>query len=135
MNHFPHSFMTTNRVCRSLSFMTREDNQPTQRSLPMSLVCTFVAIVTRLGLRAAPVGFPGHVHAWVALPGTESDNVSTDWEDDTPTKWLAVDVAYSGNTPILHSDALRHTLDMLGVPESQRRPLISPASAAEVSAI
>ncbi|KAH7345414.1 hypothetical protein B0J17DRAFT_639794 [Rhizoctonia solani] len=106
MNHFPHRFMTTNR-----------------RTLPMSLVYTFVAIVTRLGLRASPVGFPGHVHAWIALPDS-----GPKWEDGS----LAVDVFGSQEAPILSKETLMTKLQELGVPESQQRSLIAPAPASEM---
>ncbi|CAE6415808.1 unnamed protein product [Rhizoctonia solani] len=106
MNHFPHKFMTTNR-----------------RTLPMSLVCTFVAIVTRLGLRASPVGFPGHVHAWIALPDS-----GPGWEDGS----LAVDVFRSDKEPFLNVDALLEELRTSGVPEGVRRELVGPSLPAEM---
>ncbi|CAE6476624.1 unnamed protein product [Rhizoctonia solani] len=106
MNHFPHKFMTSNR-----------------RTLPMSLVYTFVAIVTRLGLRASPVGFPGHVHAWIALPDS-----GPEWEDGS----LAVDVFRSQEEAILTQETLMTKLEALGVPESQRRSLIAPSPAADM---
>ncbi|KAF8741749.1 Hemimethylated DNA-binding protein YccV like, partial [Rhizoctonia solani] len=106
MGHFPHKFMTTNR-----------------RTLPMSLVYTFVALVTRLGLRASPVGFPGHVHAWIALPDSGSD-----WEVGS----LAVDVFNADKEPFLSEEILREKLRELGVPEGQRKALMGPAEASEM---
>ncbi|CUA68580.1 F-box only protein 21 [Mus musculus] [Rhizoctonia solani] len=106
MNHFPHKFMTTHR-----------------RTLPMSLVYTFVAIVTRLGLRASPVGFPGHVHAWIALPDS-----GPRWEDGS----LAVDVFRSDETPLLSNGTLRDKLQVLGIPEAQTGSLMGPAHASEM---
>ncbi|KAG8680005.1 hypothetical protein FRC08_016601 [Ceratobasidium sp. 394] len=120
MNHFPHRFTTTNR-----------------RTLPMSLVCTFVAIVTRLGLLAAPVGFPGHVHAWIALPSYEPTEFvpyepEADWEDETPTRRLHVDVFNSDVEPFLASDSMRQTLDSLQVPREQQPLLMRPSFASEM---
>ncbi|CAE6512900.1 unnamed protein product [Rhizoctonia solani] len=106
MNHFPHKFMTTHR-----------------RTLPMSLVYTFVAIVTRLGLRASPVGFPGHVHAWIALPDS-----GPGWEEGS----LAVDVFKSDEAPFLDKEMMRENLQALGIPEAQRESLIGPAYAEEM---
>ncbi|KAG8752907.1 hypothetical protein FRC11_007898, partial [Ceratobasidium sp. 423] len=106
MNHFPHKFMTTNRS-----------------TLPLSLVYTFVVIVTRFGLRASPVGFPGHVHAWIALPDS-----GPEWEDGS----LAVDVFNSDKEPFLNVEALMDQLRTSGVPEGQRRALVGPSHAAEM---
>ncbi|KAG9119813.1 hypothetical protein FRC07_004968 [Ceratobasidium sp. 392] len=120
MNHFPHKFMTTNR-----------------RALPMSLVCTFVAIVTRLGFLSAPVGFPGHVHAWIALPSYHLPEFvpfepETDWEDETPTQRLHVDVFNSDVEPFLSSDSMRGTLNNLQVPRDQQPMLMRPSAASEM---
>ncbi|KAG8742202.1 hypothetical protein FRC10_001898 [Ceratobasidium sp. 414] len=120
MNHFPHKFTTTNR-----------------RTLPMSLVCIFVAIVTRLGLLAAPVGFPGHVHAWVALPSYQCTKSvpyepETDWEAETPTRRLHVDVFHSDVEPFLASDSMRQTLGNLQVPREQHPMLMRPSAASEM---
>ncbi|QRV90553.1 F-box only protein 21 [Ceratobasidium sp. AG-Ba] len=78
MSGFPHAFTTTNRS-----------------SVPMSLVCTFVAITTRLGLLAGPVGILGHVHAWIGLPSDQQSESSSssgteeiDWEDEQPLRSL-----------------------------------------------
>ncbi|QRV75808.1 transglutaminase-like protein [Ceratobasidium sp. AG-Ba] len=75
MSSFPHRFMTTNRV---------------------NLRCS---IATRLGLRAAPVGIIGHVHAWIALPSDQrpdSPSLSSaeeiDWENEQPLRRLHVDI-------------------------------------------
>ncbi|KAJ1311868.1 hypothetical protein OPQ81_010327 [Rhizoctonia solani] len=106
MNHFPHKFITTNR-----------------RTLPMSLVYTFVAIVTRLGLCASPVGFPGHVHAWITIP---------DSEPHRENRSLAVDVFHSDKEPFLEDQVLRERLQSLGVPEEQWEDLVRPAEAAEM---
>ncbi|CAE6344516.1 unnamed protein product [Rhizoctonia solani] len=106
MGHFPHKFMTTNR-----------------RTLPMSLVYTFVALVTRLGLRASPVGFPGHVHAWIALP-----DGGLEWEEGS----LAVDVFNADKELFLSKEMLSDKLRNLGVPEGQRGALMGPAEASEM---
>ncbi|QRV90550.1 hemimethylated DNA-binding domain protein [Ceratobasidium sp. AG-Ba] len=81
INSFPHAFMAANRS-----------------SVPISLVCTFVAITSRLGLLSAPVGVIGHVHAWIALPsyhqpdlGSSSSGDEIDWEDEQPLRSLHVD--------------------------------------------
>ncbi|KAF8640838.1 hypothetical protein AX17_000487 [Amanita inopinata Kibby_2008] len=55
LNHFPHSYLTTNR-----------------RTLPISLVHVFVAISTRIGVNASPVDFPGTVIAHVEVQRPES---------------------------------------------------------------
>jgi hypothetical protein len=82
----------------------------------MSLVCTFVAIVTRLGLRAAPVGFPGHVHAWI-----------TDGIEE-----LHVDVFHSDGERFLDLDGMRQMLDELQVPRDQQGELMRPTPASDV---
>ncbi|KAG8717550.1 hypothetical protein FRC09_014101 [Ceratobasidium sp. 395] len=120
MNHFPHRFMTTNRC-----------------TLPISLVCTFVAIVSRLGFPAAPVAFPGHVHAWIALPTYqlaefEPFQPETDWEEDTPTQRLHVDVFHSDVDPFLASDLMRRALDQLEVPGEQQPMLMRPSAISEM---
>ncbi|KAG9086376.1 hypothetical protein FRC06_003119 [Ceratobasidium sp. 370] len=107
-----------------------------ERTLPMSLVYTFVAIVTRLGLLAAPVGFPGHVHAWIALPSYQPTEFmpyepETDWEDETPTRRLHVDVFHSDVEPFLASDSMRQTLNNLQVPREQQPMLMRPSAASE----
>ncbi|QRV90547.1 hemimethylated DNA-binding domain protein [Ceratobasidium sp. AG-Ba] len=105
----------------------------------MSLVCTFVAIVTRLGLVAAPVGFPGHVHAWVALPSYQQSDPDSlpgveeaDWEAERPLRRLHVDVFHSETEPFLASEDMRRTLWNLHVPEVQWRLLMRPSSASEM---
>lgn len=102
---------------------------------PLPLVFMFVAIVTRLGLCAAPVPFPGHVHAWVCLPGAESDDDTRDWEGDTPIRRLAVDVFPPEKEPFRHSDAMRDELDDMDASQSQRPLYMRPAMASFVRAV
>ncbi|KAF8593988.1 hypothetical protein BDV93DRAFT_565925 [Ceratobasidium sp. AG-I] len=117
MNHFPHKFLTTHR-----------------RSLPMSLVCVFVSLVRRMGLRAAPVGFPGNVHAWIALPSTSTTNDvgGGDWANTAPARELRVDVFHADEEPLLEAGNLREVLGHMGVPRSEYGEAMRPSSAGDM---
>ncbi|QRV90548.1 F-box only protein 21 [Ceratobasidium sp. AG-Ba] len=123
MSSFPHAFMTTNRT-----------------SIPMSLVCTFVAIATRLGFLAAPAGDVGHVHAWIALPDYQRPDSSSspgteeiDWEDEQPLRRLHVDVCYSETEPFLTSEKMRQTLESLDVPQARWKMFMEPCTASQAN--
>lgn len=98
----------------------------------MSLVCVFVSLVRRMGLRAAPVGFPGNVHAWIALPSTSNDVGRSDWESAPPVRELRVDVFHADEEPFLGSASLRELLGNMGVPRSEHGEVLTPSSAGDM---
>ena len=100
----------------------------------MSLVCVFVSIVRRMGLRAAPVGFPGNVHAWIALPSTlTTDDVGRAyWEPTKPARELRVDVFHADEEPFLDTGGLREVLRQIGVPRGDYEESMRPSSAEDM---
>ncbi|QRV90555.1 hemimethylated DNA-binding domain protein [Ceratobasidium sp. AG-Ba] len=115
-SYFPHTFRTTHR-----------------RAVPMSLVCTFVAIVTRLGFPAAPIRFQRHVLAWIALPSylePDPDVDEAEWEDEQPTHRLIMDVSFSEDEPLMSSENIRRKMRDSGVPDREWKSLMTPSSAA-----
>lgn len=100
----------------------------------MSLVWIFVSIVRRMGLRAAPVGFPGNVHAWIALPPASATNEigGPDRGTDTPARELHVNVSRLEEEPFLNEATMRKTLLNLGVLRSEHEEMMRPSSAGDI---
>jgi F-box protein 21 len=71
------------------------------RTLPLSLVAIFVAICRRLGIPAAAVSFPGHVHAFVPL--TSEISPRSPWASyyDAMQKGVHIDVYHSNTQPFI----------------------------------
>ncbi|QRV75825.1 F-box only protein 21 [Ceratobasidium sp. AG-Ba] len=122
MNHFPHTFMTTNRC-----------------TVPTSLVCTFVAIATRLGLCTGPVRFPDCIHAWIAFPSYEQSTTNilsrakeNNWQAEQPLRCLHVDVFHSDTEPFLSSQSMRRTFANFGVPEDKWGMCMIPTAASGI---
>ncbi|TDL28333.1 hypothetical protein BD410DRAFT_834451 [Rickenella mellea] len=100
-NHFPHTFLTTNKM-----------------TLPMSLVCVFVAIARRLGLEASPVGIPYRVIAHVS---SRNPNIPDTY----------VDVFGSETHAILSATEDIPTLLMnVGITQANMHRWITPSSSA-----
>lgn len=133
MTHFPHKFLTTYRV-RFNHFTHPPSLTDNQKSSPVSLVCVFVSLVRRMGLRAAPVGFPGNVHAWIALPSTSitNDVGLMEWEQTTPARELRVDVFHADGEIFLDAANLRQVLAQTRVPEGDYAEKMRPSPAKEM---
>lgn len=133
MTHFPHKFLTTYRV--SFKHFTHPPSLTNnQESPPVSLVCVFVSMVRRMGLRAAPVGFPGNVHACIALSPTSTTNDIglMEWELATPVRELRVDVFHADGEIFLDAANLRQVLAQTRVPEGDYAEIMRPSPAKEM---
>lgn len=101
-------------------------------TLPMSLVCIFCAIATRIGLEADVVGFPGRilcrVSGWTAdkLPST------TDDAEASETTFHVLDIFDDG--AVLTEDEISRRLSAIGIPPSQAGNFLRQASPQEIVA-
>ncbi|KAG8928531.1 hypothetical protein FRC02_006807 [Tulasnella sp. 418] len=84
-------------------------------TLPLSLVCVFVSLGQRIGLKAYPVNFPGHVLAWVGL--------STDGDEH-----IHVDVYGSSTQPIITPADINRIFTSYGVDPAEYSSLLGPAN-------
>lgn len=105
MNHFAHTFLTTHR-----------------RTLPMSLIIVFLAVTSRLGLRASPVSFPMQVIVRVHV---------TSHEPPSDTDDLFVDVygadADPPSGPIVSRSTLLDRLTAIGIADVDRATYLRPS--------